>query len=378
MSLRVLLNDRALYRPRTGIGHYIAELTAAMRCVEPAVELVTPYQSWLERRPRPQWRHAPLHTAGHVPKRPPLWMRDLAVGLYNAGLKAVGRWKRCGLYHEPNNIPMHWAGPCVTTVHDLSVLRHPEWHPADRVRWYEREFCTSLGRVNHFIAVSQFTKQEMIDLVGVDPECITVVPLGPRAVFRPRDTTQVNNWLKSHGYRTEYVLSVGTLEPRKNLATTLAAYGALPQDCRKRFPLLIAGIGGWGDETVKVMIDRHHLRDDVHMLGYVEDEALAYLYAGARALVWPAHYEGFGLPPLEAMACGTPVIASNTTAIPEVVAGAGLLVDPNDARAVTNTLRRVLEDDSLAGELSANGLARSRAFSWETCAKAHADVYGRV
>ena len=391
MSLRVLLNDRALYRPRTGIGHYIAELTAAMQRVEPTIEFVTPYQSCLGRekgvrmifpgrdegRPSQKMPHK-TGTVTYFMRRPPQWLRDLAIGSYNVGLKAIGRWYRCDLYHEPNNIPIRWHGPCLTTVHDLSVLRHPEWHPADRVHWYEREFRKSLDRVSHFITVSQFTRQEMIDLLGVDPQRITVIPLGPRAVFQPRDPAQVSHWLKSHGYPTQYVLTVGTIEPRKNLTTTLAAYAALPNEYRQRFPLLIAGGGGWGDETVDALIERHSLCENVHVLGYVEDEALAHLYAGARVLVWPALYEGFGLPPLEAMACATPVITSNTTAIPEVTANAATLVDPQDTDAIRDTLLRVLDDDAWAGELATKGLARSRTYSWDTCAKEHAKLYRLV
>ena len=144
MSLRVLLNDRALFRPRTGIGHYIAELTAALRCIEPELELVTPYQSWLGRRRRPHAAQSLPQGTVPSPKRPPSWMRDLAIGGYNVAVRAIGRWKRCDLYHEPNNIPIRWRGPCIVTVHDLSVLRHPEWHPIDRVRWYEHEFHNPL------------------------------------------------------------------------------------------------------------------------------------------------------------------------------------------------------------------------------------------
>jgi alpha-1,3-rhamnosyl/mannosyltransferase len=296
---------------------------------------------------------------------------------YEAAFEAIGSLAGYRLYHEPNHIPCPWHGPVVTTIHDLSVLRHPEWHPADRVRWYERDFLAGLPRTEHFITVSEFTKREMIDLLGVEADRITPIPLGPRAACHPRPPDAVRNWLDAHSLPPNYLLFAGTLEPRKNLGGLLAAYARLPQTCRHRYPLLVAGAGGWGPDQLDELIAHHGLAGQVRPLGYVFDDDLVWLYAGACALVWPTFYEGFGLPPLECMATGTPVITSNAASLPEVVGDAGLLVDPHDEPGLAEAMRRVIEDSSLAATLSEKGLARSCGFSWRRCAVGHAAIYRR-
>ena len=170
-----------------------------------------------------------------------------------------------------------------------------------------------------------------------------------------------------------------------NVVAVGAAYAARIDDeaaaagksRQQRFPLLIAGAGGWGTRPLEDEIEAAGLTGQVRTLGYVADDDLCWLYAGARALVWPTFYEGFGLPPLECMATGTPVITSDVASLPEVVGDAGLLIDAHDTEGFTEAMRQVIEDPKLAAELSRRGLARSEAFSWERCAAEHADIYRR-
>jgi alpha-1,3-rhamnosyl/mannosyltransferase len=260
-------------------------------------------------------------------------------------------------------------------VHDLSVLRHPEWHPTDRVQWYEREFSTSLTRSRHFITVSQFTRQEMMEVLHIPAECISVVSLAAREQFHPRPREEVQRWLAQRGWPNDYILYVGTIEPRKNLEGVLAAYSQLPVALRRRTSLLVVGPQGWGNERVRERVEHYGLRDAVRFLGYMEDAELSYLYCGARLLLWPSFYEGFGLPPLECMASGTPVVSSNCSSIPEVVGDAGILIDPRDTQKISEAIRSVLEDETFAQTLSDRGLARSKLFSWSRCATEHAALY---
>jgi alpha-1,3-rhamnosyl/mannosyltransferase len=174
------------------------------------------------------------------------------------------------------------------------------------------------------------------------------------------------------------LLYAGTIEPRKNVSGLLAAYARLPEAIRRRVPLLIAGGSGWGGETLGHLIDRHHVHREVRVLGYVDDDALAHLYAGAQALVWPTFYEGFGFPPLEAMASGTPVITSNVASLSEVAGDAAVLVDPHDENRLCQAMCRVLEDHVWAESLRARGLARSEQFCWSRCACEHGAVYRRL
>lgn len=400
--VRVILNDRCLRKPRTGVGHYVCELLAALPQVDPGIDVLPFYRTYLGRgissktAGERESASATLKSGRETgpPRRAPDWLRRALQRSYETAFEVVGAWKRYRLYHEPNHIPGPWNGPVVTTIHDLSVLRHPEWHPPDRVRWYERDFLAALPRSAHFISVSEFTRREMVQLLGLKEDRITVIPLGPRAIFHPRPAEEVQAWLAARGLPSAYFLFVGTLEPRKNLNGLLAAYAQLPGEHRKRFPLLIAGGGGWGTQRLDEQIRAHGLAEDprfrlreaspgqarfglVQTLGYVSDEDLSWLYAGARALVWPTFYEGFGLPPLECMATGTPVITSRASSLPEVVGKAGLLVNPNDPEEIAQAMRRVIEDEELAGDLAQRGIARSKEFSWQRCAAAHASIYRR-
>jgi len=371
---RVIVNDRVLWGPRTGIGHYVAELISGLREADPGVELLPFYQMYLARLLRRPGERRPSRPCA----RPPSWLRPTVEKLYQAAFARVGRLCGCQLYHEPCNIPGPWDGLILTTIHDLSVIRYPQWHPADRVQWYQSQFEAALARSEHFVAVSEFTKREMVELLAISPERITVIHAGPRPAFRPRPPDQVRTWLAARGLPAQYLLYVGTLEPRKNLDGILAAYSRLPSSIREGCPLLLAGSAGWQHEAIDRLVRGHGLQAQVRALGYQDDQALAMLYAGARALVWPSFYEGFGLPPLEAMATGTPVISANSSSIPEVVASAGILVDPHDVGQISAAIRAVLEDRVLAEALSQRGLRRSREFSRLRFAAEHAALYRRL
>lgn len=376
-SVRVILNDRCLRNAQTGVGRYVTELLAALPKVDPGIDVLAFYRTYIAPGNSQAPGAAAQARAGGSPRRSPEWLRRLLQGGYELAFEATGTLRKYHLYHEPNHIPGPWNGPVVTTVHDLSVLRYPDWHPADRVGWYERELTASLPRSVHFITVSEFTRREMTDLLGISTDRITAIPLGARAAFVPRPADSVRAWLAEHKLPAEYLLFVGTMEPRKNVPGLLAAYAGLSEVQRRRFPLLIAGAGGWGMQPLEEEIEATGLTSQVRLLGYVPDDDLCWLYAGARALVWPTFYEGFGLPPLECMAAGTPVITSNVASLPEVVGDAGLLVDARDLDGFTEAMRQIIEDDKLARELSQRGLARSEAFSWERCAAEHAEIYRR-
>ena len=372
--LRVILNDRCLHGPCTGVGHYVAQLLAALSRQEPGIKVLPFYQRCCRRRLRSGWPATVVQ--GRSPRRWPWWLRRIAQDTYQAAFEAVGLISGCRLYHEPNHIPGPWPGPVVTTIHDLSVLRYPQWHPADRVQWYEEELLAALPRSHRFVTVSEFSKREMVELLGLPAGRITPIPLAPRVVFHPRPPDEVATWLAAHGLPAAYVLYVGTIEPRKNVAGLLAAYARLSPEWRRRVALVIAGASAaWARADLGEMIQRFGLSGQVRVIGYLDDEALARVYAGARALVWPTLYEGFGLPPLECMATGTPVITSNLCSLPEVVGDAGVLVDPHDVEDIAAAIRRILEDRDWANSLSAKGLARARVFSWSRCAAEHAAVY---
>jgi glycosyltransferase involved in cell wall biosynthesis len=298
-------------------------------------------------------------------------LRGVAVGRRMARTAAAMR-QRLGapvLYHEMNTIARPFAGVTVVTVHDLSFRADPHLHPPARVAWMERRLPGTLRQARRFVAVSDFTKAEMVARLGVAAARIDVVPLGLSADFHPVDAAAAAPVLAHFGLVDRgYVLAVSTLEPRKNFDRLLAAHGLLPTPLRMRFPLVIAGGRGWGNTLDMAATARHVADGTLRLPGYVGDDDLAPLYARAAVVAYPSLYEGFGLPVLEAMACGTPLVVSNDSAVAETAGDAALLVDPRDPAAIAEGLRRVLEDAALADELRTRGLARAAGFTWDRMA----------
>jgi glycosyltransferase involved in cell wall biosynthesis len=290
-------------------------------------------------------------------------------------LRSLSRSQPFDLFHETTTFPPAIDRlPVVYTLYDLSLLKHRDKHPRERVWFYDLFFKRRLPYAAHILAISEFMRQELIEELRFPPDRVTAVPLAPEPVFHPRPADHIKLVLERAGWPTEYLLFVGTLEPRKNLSMLIQALARTRSD----IPLLLAGWRGWGDLDWWRDVQRLGLRDRVMWTGYVDEETLACLYCGAAALVYPSWYEGFGLPVLEAMACGCPVICSNTSSLPEVAGDAAILVDPGDAEALAHALDALLDDSGLRSSLSARGLLRAREFSWEKTAVQTLTVFAKV
>lgn len=270
------------------------------------------------------------------------------------------------VYYEPNMIARRVAIPTVITINDLSWHHEPAWHPADRIAWIDRNLQRTLKQARRITALSQFTKDAAVRALGVPPELVTVVPLAPAQAFRPMTAAAAAAVLARFDLQDRaYVLSVSTIEPRKNFARLFAAHQALPAEMRRRVPLVIAGGKGWGDALNASATSAATRRGELLMLGHVSDDDLVVLTARAGVFAYVSLYEGFGLPVIEAMAAGCAVVASATTSIPEVAGHAALLVDPFDEATITAGLLAVLEDPALAERLRSAGMAQAAAFSWD-------------
>jgi alpha-1,3-rhamnosyl/mannosyltransferase len=287
-----------------------------------------------------------------------------------------GRAQGIDLYHEPSLWPLAFDGPTVITLHDLTHLHFPDTQPAARLKEIERRLAIGVAQAQLILTDSQAIADEAQDYFGLPAERFVVAPLGVAARFHPREPLAIDAVLKTHAVTArEYFLCVGTLEPRKNLTLALRAHALLPEAVRERFPLLIVGMAGWqrdqfSDELRQALASGH-----VCLLGYLPDEHVAQLLAGARALIFPSLYEGFGLPVLEAMASGTPVVVTGSSAMPEVAGPAGNYIQADDAQGLRDAMSLLIDDQAHWQACREAGLQQARLFSWKRCAQATAGAY---
>lgn len=290
---------------------------------------------------------------------------------------AIKRWtiERSGvdLLHYPTQLerPYRLHGiSSVMTVHDLVPLIFRDMC-TDRINWEMSESIKRLHRVDHFISVSNNTKKDMIEILGIREDDISVVYSGVSSTYRPVDGGGMRDRVSGG---KPYILFVGTVEPRKNLVTLLKAVAALENDVS----LVISGHMGWGYQDVKKTLEEKSLRERVRFTGYMREDQLPSLYSGAELFVYPSWYEGFGLPPLEAMACGTPVASSTGGSLPEILGDAAFYFDPADVEALRHAIQQLLNNQDLRSRLVEKGLQRAGKFTWQNCASEVFDVYRKL
>lgn len=287
---------------------------------------------------------------------------------------------RLDLLHSTDFIPpLYSPVKSVITVHDLAFLHYPHFLTTISAAYYG-QIDKAVVHAAHIIVPSEFTRQDLIAQLGAPADKVTAIHEAANPIFRPLPLAETRRAVQArYGLPEQFILCVGTIEPRKNISGLLQAFAHLldkyaPGDVC----LAIAGGKGWLYEETLELVKKLNLESRVVFLGRVPDEELHQLYVAARCHIHPAYYEGFGLPPLEAMACGTPTIVSNISSLPEVVGDAALLVDPRDIEEIAVAMQRLLTDEDLHVELSEKGLQRARVFSWERAAARTLDVYRKV
>jgi alpha-1,3-rhamnosyl/mannosyltransferase len=385
MPMRVVMNGLAALKTRTGVGHYVANLHRHLTRLFPDSGFSLYPDGGLA--PLVERAHQLFNDGGGpaTGNRPARWTRLLRLGLQtakHAGKIAAGvhfahhcRGLGFDLYHEPNFIPFATDLPTVVTVHDLSVLLHPEWHPADRVKHHERHFAPAVRRATHVIVVSEQVRAEALRETGLRPERVTTIHNGVAPEFRPLPGAVVAGCRARLGLPQRYFLCVGTIEPRKNILTVLRAFADLPGGIRAACPLILAGPWGWKSEAERDFFLTIAQPAGAVYLGYVPAADLPAVYNGATALLYPSLYEGFGLPPVEMLACGGVVICSReAAAVREVVGRHGLYMDAGDVAGWRDALRR-LADGAVA---PCGGVEHAARFTWDRAARETFAVYETV
>jgi glycosyltransferase involved in cell wall biosynthesis/ubiquinone/menaquinone biosynthesis C-methylase UbiE len=359
-----------------GVGSYTRGLLEGLASIDAENEYVL--YSYLDSPPSPQ---------STFPPRPNFAFRMLRLEAEHweriwsrADLPPREALGAVDVLHSPFfNAPREHHGALVVTIHDVSFLLQPQFHTeANRLHCLQGTLNAALY-ADRIIAVSMRTKQDLMDYFAIPEERIRVIHEAPRKVYSPeRNVEVIRGALERLGIFHNFILFVGSLEPRKNLKTLLQAYARYVKQHAGQEWLVVAGGKGWLNDDLSQVAAELGIAERVKFLGYVQEIDLRVLYSAAKLFVYPSIYEGFGLPPLEAMACGAPVITSNTSALPEVVGDAALLIDPHNSDELCQAMQRVLCDGDLRLRMRREGLTRAKLFSWEQTAEETLAVYWEV
>ena len=366
--------SRAVIAQRTGTEHYSASLLRALAELPEARDRgVVLYVNLADVREAEERLQFVLPRAWKVRAIPfpRLWT--------HVRLSSEMAAHRPGVLFVPSHVvPLLHPRKTVVTVHDLGYFVYPQAHTR-LSRFYLRvSTWFSVRSAKRVIAISEATKRDLVKYYGVPADKIRVVYHGCDPVFKPvPDEKALEDVAARYGVTRPYCLHVGTLQPRKNLGVLVEAWRVLRERMELPPALLLAGKRGWLYDSLFEQVNRAGLGELIRFADYVERDDLPALYSGALALTFPSLYEGFGLPPLEAMSCGTPVICSNATSLPEVVGDAGILLDPTDVEAWASAVQRLTEKAEERERLSQLGLAQARQFTWEGCARETWDVLSK-
>ena len=366
--MRIGIDGLPLAELRTGIGHYTFELANAMARVaaNDEFELLTPV-SLMALAENDQWELPANLRVVQTKVNSPWWTVGLPLHIHRAPLS---------IFHGTNyEIPLWNRCPTVVTIHDLSVILHAEAHPHKRVRRARRRLPFMARAATMIITASDCVKREISEHLNIRPEKIAVTRYAARRSFRPLPFSQTQKTRQRLRIEEHFILFVGTIEPRKNLITLVRAFAEIMRKTQLRPQLVIVGRSGWLMEETFACIRDSGISDRLRFTGYISEEELCALYSSCITCVYPSLYEGFGLPPLEAMACGAPVIASNVASIRETVGGAASLIAPLDVQSLAQTIAELCGNENKRRSLSVAGLQRASEFSWERTASLTLEVY---
>jgi glycosyltransferase involved in cell wall biosynthesis len=367
--VRIGIDATALPHQLTGAGNYVFQLISALARSDRTNEYLvftTSHQAEALGVEREGFRVVRRDFPG----------RGMRLAWEQVGLPGLVRRHKLDLLHSPHyTMPLKHSARSVVTFHDLTFVLYPELHqPAKRI-FFPAMMRWSARHAQRIITVSESTRSDLVRTFGVSPNRVTTVLSAADTDYRPAAPALVADVSARYGLRPGgYLLYVGVLEPRKCLDQLVEAFGRIAP-AADGLELIIAGKRGWMYDQIFGQVAALGLENRVRFPGYVPRADLPALYSGARAFVYPSRYEGFGLPVLEAMSCGTPVVTTNVSSMPEVAGDGALLVDPDDVAGLAAALARIVHDASLRQELSARGQARARTFSWERCARDTIKVY---
>ena len=367
--MRIALDGLPLSRPLTGIGHYTLELAShlAADCADDEFLVVTPRAFDASARVTADVKNLSF-------LRPTV--NPIIRHWWKSGLPRYLRKNQIDLFHGTNfKLPVNTECVTVLTIHDLSHLLHSDTHESKKVAATKDTLPDMAAAATLIITPTELVRAEVHEHLGISREKILVIPEAARDSFRPLEFEATKSTRRKLGIGEEFLLYVGTLEPRKNLLTLVKSFEAIAQQNTKDLQLVLAGMRGWMVDDLYDYVKRSRLSNGIIVTGYLSDDELRALYSSCTLFVYPSRYEGFGLPPLEAMACGAPVVASKIGSVSEVLGQAALLVDPVNVAALTDRIEALYNNHEKRRELAQHGLKRAAEFSWQKTARLTRDVY---
>ena len=391
--MKLLLNTESLRPPLTGIGNYTFHLVKELSRNK-AIESFHCFDGQRFLSPEQMLQQYESAAAGYHQTSPAF--KAASSRLKSVGRRVPGAYQlrqkvrdlrlllqtrqhRGYVYHEPNFILKNHPGPKIATIHDLSFIHYPQFHPVERVEWMMAGLDDTIAKADLLLTVSQLVRQELIERFGVAPERVRAIHLGVDPAYHPREAAQTQAVLDRHGLlHGGYLLFVGTLEPRKGVDLLIEAWARLPQALREAFPLVLVGSSGWRNDSILARISELETTHGLRWLRYVPASDLSLIYAGAATFAYPSYYEGFGLPVLEAMASGVPVVCTAGTSMAEFAGQAPVLFEQGNTEELSDRLLSLLDDKPARDGRSATGLRQAKDFTWQRFASLTCDAYRSI
>ena len=364
---RIAVDATAVPARLTGAGVYVARVLAELAARDDLELEAFCAPGSAGALAAPGLRLRPVRLAGAGRPARIAWTQLLA----GRAARRAGAGLLHGVHYE---LPLRSGLPQVVTVHDLTLLTHPGWHEASKVRYFGWAMRRAVAAATRVLCVSATTAADLTERLGVPGDRVDVTPLGTD--LRPAADSQVAELRRRLGLDGPYLLGLGTVEPRKDLPTLVRAFAALAAELPHR--LVLAGLAGWGAGELEAAVAASGVADRILVTGFVADADKAALLTGADVFAYPSRYEGFGLPVLEAMACGTPVVTTTGGSLPEVAGDAATLIDPGDEDALAAAIAKLATDPAARQDAAARGLARAATFTWKRCAELTATAYARA
>ncbi len=375
--MRILINTIPLLSPLTGIGKYTFYLSKELRNIDKKNSYFY-YYGYFSKQLRPIEEilmRKIFHTAKELVKTTPLSapLRKLKNYLASLSLKSFD------IYFEPNFILLDKIRTKrrILSVFDFSFHKYPHWHPKERIEFFNNNFWKKIKYADVIIFPSEFIMREAKEEFGFNYANMKVIYPGVDfKIFKeyPQELSKIV--LDKYTIPAQYILFVGSIEPRKNLMNLLFAYESLPNYMKKEFKLVIVGFSGWENQDIMSILDKN--KDKIIYTGYVSEQELAHIYNRASLFVFPSFYEGFGLPPLEAMASGCPVLVSNKASLPEVCGDSAIYCNPESPESISEGIYEILNNDNLRNRLKAMGITRANLFRWDKTAKEILNTFEEV